>query len=634
MKQLRFATLMRVSTNKQTQEGKQKKQAKTGKKSARPFKEDKDSLPLQKSSIMEFVNTQPEAHKGIEWIDSGLQFVETAVSAYHTHTSKRKGLQAAFEAAKNNEYDVLVIFKLDRFGRRAAESLDMAMKFLRYCRIWVVDKRCEFLGENEIQNFVEFWAAKKASEDTKDRVTVAMKDIHNDGYWTGGNPPYGYKNSDEFTNMLDVIPNEAETVKEIYNLYVNHGYGYLKISAHLNEKGIPSKIGGKWSAHTIGKILTNTIYMGHLSYGKTQIVEGEFGSYQKRLKSGAGTVAEKYWKEYDLIGKEMFEQAQKIKASRVRPNMFGGNTPSNKTTGKGLLIGILKCECGGNMTYSQSADWTDSTRTKKKAPYGIYRCQTRLKKGVAACGAKKATYRCTDLDAKIISRLNEYTTKLIQENHIEKVKVKTEAATENIKVKIDAVKQDIMRYTKAKENANEMLMKILMGESVPANKNQITEIYEAAEKQLEKLEKELKEFESLKSTDNLNEVDIMKLEDYIKNWEFIFNHGTQKQKRELIQAIATEIKVTKDKITIVTEMDVPKFVEAITSIKHSAAPEIAASLAALETQGVEASASFLQAVDSRSSHSMQNTGIEMQHLLQKLSKVFGKKVKNKMIIAS
>ena len=72
------------------------------------------------------------------------------------------------------------------------------------------------------------------------------------------------------------------------------------------------------------------------------------------------------------------------------------------------------------MTYSTSADWADSKRTKKKAPYGIYRCQTRLKKGVAACGAKKATHRVEEHDAKIISRLNEYTTKLMQENQIEK----------------------------------------------------------------------------------------------------------------------------------------------------------------------------------------------------------------------
>ena len=81
-----------------------------------------------------------------------------------------------------------------------------------------------------------------------------------------------------------------------------------------------------------------------------------------------------------------------------------------------------------------------------------------------------------------------------------------------------------------------------------------------------------------------------------------FQSWNTKAKRELIQAIATEIKVTKEKITIVTEMDIPKFIEAITSIKYSESVEIAASLETLETQGIEASTSFLYTVDSRCSN--------------------------------
>ena len=70
MKQLRYAILMRASTNKQTAAGKKQKAARSGKQSARPIKE-KDTLPEQKTNIMKFIESQPEAHKNIEWIDSG-----------------------------------------------------------------------------------------------------------------------------------------------------------------------------------------------------------------------------------------------------------------------------------------------------------------------------------------------------------------------------------------------------------------------------------------------------------------------------------------------------------------------------------------------------------------------------------
>ena len=245
MKELRYAVLMRASTNKQTAAGKAKKAKKGGKEMPLTMKEDiTNTIPEQKKNIMRFIESQPEESKGIKWVDSGLEFVEAGVSGFHTHTSKRKGLQDAYEAAKNNEYDVLVIYKLDRFGRRSVESLDMAIKFLRFCRIWVVDKAVEFKNsgeQDEILNFIEFWSAKKSSQDTKKRVTDAMQNIHEKGFWTGGNPPYGFENNPDIYYMLRQIPEEVKVVKEIYDLYVNHGYGYLKISSHLNEKGIRSK---------------------------------------------------------------------------------------------------------------------------------------------------------------------------------------------------------------------------------------------------------------------------------------------------------------------------------------------------------------------------------------------------------
>ena len=654
MKELRFAKLMRGSTNKQTAEGKKKKQARAGKVSARPI-QDKDSLPEQKRNIEKFVELQPESSKGIKWIDSGLEFVEAGVSGFHTHTSKRKGLQDAYESAKNGEYDILILYKLDRFGRRSVESLEMAIKFLRYCRIWVVDKGVEFRNsgdQDEIMNFIEFWSAKKSSQETKKRVTDAMINIHEEGYWTGGNAPYGFENHPEISNMLKEVPHESQVVKEIYDLYVNHGYGYTKISSHLNDKGLKSRTGADWSSHTVRKILTNTVYKGHLSYGKTKTVEGEFGSYQKSMKNGEGTMSQKYWKEYDIVGKEIWERAQEARQKRVKPNMFGGKTPSNKATGKGLLVGVLKCECGGHMTYSTSSDWADNKRTKKKEPYGIYRCQTRLKKGVAVCGAKKATYRTAELDAKIIKELSKYTSKLLQEKHIDKIREKTEMATINIKAKIETVKEDIIRYTKLRDSATEKLMKIMMNE-LDANENQMNEIYKTAEEKLKELQKQLDEFESLKSQDNMNDIDIMKLEDYIANWEFIFNHGTISQKRNLILSIVNEVQVSQDKITISTELDIPKFFEEISAIKETAKEEIAISLEALEAEGVEESLPYLQNVDSRSTHSSQSTRMVLQSLLdvnnsntnglkntdiesfkKKLVKAFNDKVKNKMTIGA
>lgn len=623
MRKQRVAILLRGSDRKQTSAGKLKKQQSSKKQATREIKIE-DDLPTQKQIILDFINSQPEKSKGIEWEFTGLEFVEAGVSAYHTHTSRRKGLNDAKAAAQAELFDILVIFKLDRFGRRSGESATAAQNFIRYARLWVVDKNAEFkhaTTADELMNFVEFWAAKKASEDTQIRVKAAMLQMHKtEGIWTGGNPPYGYENDPEKANMLKVIPQEKEIVKEIYNLYVNYGYGFLKIAGELNNKEIKSKTGGNWSSNTIRKILMNTVYKGHLSYGKTKVVEGEFGSYQKSLKNGEGTVSERYWSEYDIVGADLWQAAQDQKEKRVKPNAWGGKTPSRSKTGKGLLIGVLKCECGGHMTYSTSSDWKDSKRTEKKEPYGVYRCQTRIKQGVKACGAKRATYRTKELEEKIILHLNEILFKIIDKKQIQKIRSNKVAATKNIKGEITLIKDQITKNTNAMENAKSKVKAILMGELDGSNESLYNEIYSTAEIKLKELQKQLAELEQLKNTDDLNEKEIINLENLIINWQEIFDQGTQQQKRNLIQSLVNEIKVTKENTTIDIAINIVSLVESMTAIKESAAT--------LENTALAAGAPYLQTMHGRSTDGKQKTGM----ILKKLAKLFTEHITDLIII--
>lgn len=272
------------------------------------------------------------------------------------------------------------------------------------------------------------------------------------------------------------------------------------------------------------------------------------------------------------------------------------------------------------MTYGTNSDWADSKRTKKKAPYGIYRCQTRLKQGVKACGAKRATFRTIDLEENIIKQLNEMLLKLLSEKEIQKIRSNTLAATKNIKSEITAVKEQIVKYTNMQENARNKITAILLGELEGSNEKLYNELYSTAEKKLEELQKQLIEFEQLKSTDDLSEKDIINLENLILNWQQIFDHGTQQQKRNLIQALVNEIQVTKEKVIISVAFDVVSFVQSITAIRETAA--------SLENKGFAEGAPYLQTVKSRSSDGKQKTGT----ILKKLAKLFTETIKDNITI--
>jgi len=569
MKELRIATFTRGSTNKQTNRGKQKKASQSAKISLREATPD-DDLPLQKEMIRQFIDTQPERSKGVIWIPTDLEYVEAGVSGFHTHVSKRKGLNQAFDDAKAGLYDILIIYKLDRFGRRSVESLNHAIKFLKHCRIWVVDKNREFTNNgdaDEIMNFIEFWSAKKASIDTKIRVTDAMKMIHNDGYWTGGNPPYGYINHPEISNMLQIVPEEAEVVKAIFRMYAIDGFGMLKIAGILNEEGKRTKLGNPWKSENIRKMLRNTVYKGFLSYGKTTTTEGEFGAYQKYTKEGEEIVSDKYWPEFDIVGAELWERAQRIKKSRVTTdNLFGRKTPSRSRTGQGLLVGVLKCECGSNMTYSTSSNWLDHKRTKKGEPYGVYRCLKRLKSGVAACCAEKGMYKSQDIESVVASTIKSYIQDIITTGMLDDIKRKTVEANKDASNKLDAAKQDVERWAKAKENSNSELMKILMGEDSQFNKAQLTELYEKAARELDRATRVYAELDAVMKNDGADEVDVLRLQDLLNNWEDFFEGATQEIKRQMVRAIVSEIVLKGKEITVEIAFDVAMYLESVSVI--------------------------------------------------------------------
>ena len=559
MRELRIATFSRGSTNKQTNRGKAKKSGQSKKTSIREISID-DDLPLQKEMIKKFIDSQPEMNKGIKWVMTNYEYVEAGVSGFHTHASKRKGLNQAFDDAKAGLFDILVIYKLDRFGRRSVESLNHAIKFLKHCRIWVVDKNREFTNNgdaDEILNFIEFWSAKKSSVDTKIRVTDAMKLIHNDGYWTGGNPPYGYINHPEMTNMLQIVPKEAEIVKQIYQMYTNDGSGMLRIAGILNEQGEKTKLGNVWKSDSIRKILRNTVYKGYLSYGKTCTIEGEFGAYQGYIKEGEETVSDRYWKEYDIVGEDVWDKAQKIKKSRTNSdNLFGNKTPSRSGTGKGLLVGILKCECGSNMTYSSSSNWLNHKRTKKGAPYGIYRCLLRLKSGVAACGAEKGMYKSEEIENVVLETIKSYIDNMISKNLVDEIKKKSDKENNDMSDKLKTARHEVERWIKAKDNSNIELTKILMGEHSIFSKKQLVELYEKSSKELNRAKRAYVELESKIKKSGMSESDVLKIQDLLANWKPIYENATIEIKRQMIKAIVSEVRLKGKEIDVEIAFDI------------------------------------------------------------------------------
>jgi DNA invertase Pin-like site-specific DNA recombinase len=125
------------------------------------------------------------------------EYIEPGVSGYKKSFHDREEIQMALDDAKEGVYDILLVFSLERIGRREDE-LPTIWKILksRNVELWSIcdggQVKNEELGERIAFN-VKAVIAQSQSEKTSQFVSEKHKQMAEDGLFRGGTAPYGYK---------------------------------------------------------------------------------------------------------------------------------------------------------------------------------------------------------------------------------------------------------------------------------------------------------------------------------------------------------------------------------------------------------------------------------------------------------
>ena len=237
--------------------------------------------------------------------------------------------------------------------------------------------------------------------DSGDDLTVSLKSIINDAYcrdisiktrsaldvkrangdFTGACPVYGYKKDEDNHNLLVIDDYPASVVQDIFRMKLD-GMAAARIAALLNENAVLSPMEykksnglaypkggfgdvaeGKWSAQTIIRILSNEIYTGTLTQGKS-------GTPNYKLRSNISKPRDEWHKVENahkpIIKRHKFDIVQRILSldTRISPN-------SDKLY---VFSGILICGCCGNRMIRK-------TVPKNGVKYYYYWCPTGKKNG-------------------------------------------------------------------------------------------------------------------------------------------------------------------------------------------------------------------------------------------------------------
>lgn len=228
-------------------------------------------LTVQKEKLKSFVDSQDyilqENHIYEEEGFSGTLPIET-----------RPQLKRLFENAKNKEFDVILVYRLDRFFRKTRLLLE-AIELLGNCGVGFRSITEAFDTTNSTGKFMTtlLGAVAEMERDTiRERTIGGRISAAKAGKWVTGLPPYGYK-LNKATKKLSVIEEEAVIVRKMFEMLVYKKNNLREIESYMNKSGIPSpkhttikkrKTYNYWYKRTIGRIMTNEIYTGRAYFRK------------------------------------------------------------------------------------------------------------------------------------------------------------------------------------------------------------------------------------------------------------------------------------------------------------------------------------------------------------------------------
>ena len=183
-----------------------------------------------------------------------------------------------FAKDKLGEWDILCAWKLDRIGRRVI-PLNRVFGFMlenEKTLVCVSDNIDLSTWVGRLVANVIAGVAEGELEAIKERTQASRQKLVQTGRWPGGNVPYGLMPMELPTGGWQLTPNPehlpviGRIVRELI-----HGAAVEAVADRLNEDGIPSPKGVKWTPQTLFKMTQAKYLLGHSTYGGETVRDAE-----------------------------------------------------------------------------------------------------------------------------------------------------------------------------------------------------------------------------------------------------------------------------------------------------------------------------------------------------------------------
>jgi DNA invertase Pin-like site-specific DNA recombinase len=269
--------------------------------------------------------------------------------------SGRKDERPALEQLKADvtarRIDAVLVYKLDRLSRRTAAALDLIDRHFKHVLFESATESLDrYTSGGKFSIAIAAAVAQLQSDQLGERIRRARRYRAEQGRWSGGNPPFGYRIADG--GALEPT-DDAPTVRLIYDLYATGRYGTRALADELNRRGLTMRDPASGARYPFGMstvrvILAAPAYAGYISSGDNLFP----GLHEP------------------LVDQEIWDAAQAIRVSHDR----GGSRAVTHPTA--LLSGVVRCACCDGRMWAHSVRARALRGHAERRIYWYYRCMS------------------------------------------------------------------------------------------------------------------------------------------------------------------------------------------------------------------------------------------------------------------
>ena len=298
-------------------------------------------------------------------------YIDRALSA---KTDNRPDFQQMIKDSEKRLFDIVLVWKLDRFARNRYDSAHYEYQLERnHVKLVsatepISDSPAGIMVKSMLTGMAEYYSAELSEKVVRGMTENVLK-----GKYNGGTVPIGFKVDEE--KFFQIDPLKAPFVVEAFQKY-DDGASMKEIMNWLNDSGVTTNRNQKFTYNSVWKLLSNRRYIGENRF-KDIVMPDSIPA---------------------IVDKELFDRVQaKIEKNRRAP-------AHHKAEDDYLLTTKLFCGMCGAMMFGECGTG------RNKVVHHYYKCSTA--KRFKTC--KKKTVRKEWLEDLVVAE----TMKLIQDDAV------------------------------------------------------------------------------------------------------------------------------------------------------------------------------------------------------------------------